>query len=162
MTSPYEAMCAELVQQWDTASSDRGLEQHDLLDVAEAIVDRVRALLDQSEPMDLNVDDILTLASIIREVDGNNRSGAARLAEDILGHPSCRWGRPAPQSEPEEPTDNKLMDIARATDLVYYMGKGCGFASPYMEETDITAEVLAFSRAVLARYGGSTSSSINA
>ena len=55
------------------------------------------------------------------------------------------------QPEPEGPTDDKLMDIARATDLVYYMGKGCGFASPYQEGTDITAEVLAFARAVLAR-----------
>jgi hypothetical protein len=45
------------------------------------------------------------------------------------------------------------MDIARATDLVYYMGKDCGFASPYMEGTDITAEVLAYARAVLAKWG---------
>jgi hypothetical protein len=57
------------------------------------------------------------------------------------------------QQEPEGPTDDKLMDIARATDLVYYMGKDCGFASPYMEGTDITAEVLAYARAVLAKWG---------
>lgn len=55
----------------------------------------------------------------------------------------------------EGPTDDKLMDIARATDLVYYMGEGCGFASPYMEETDITKEVLAFAREVLAKWGNS-------
>jgi hypothetical protein len=53
----------------------------------------------------------------------------------------------------EVPTDDKLMDIARATDLVYYMGEDCGFASPYMEGTDITAEVLAYARAVLAKWG---------
>ena len=53
----------------------------------------------------------------------------------------------------EGPTDDKLMDIARATDLVYYMGEDCGFASPYMEGTDITAEVLACARAVLAKWG---------
>ena len=53
----------------------------------------------------------------------------------------------------EGPTDDKLMDIARATDLVYYMGEDCGFASPYMEGTDITAEVLAYARAVLAKWG---------
>jgi hypothetical protein len=53
----------------------------------------------------------------------------------------------------EGPTDDKLMDIARATDLVYYMGEGLGFASPYMEEADITAEVLAFARAALAKWG---------
>ena len=53
----------------------------------------------------------------------------------------------------EGPTDDKLMDIARATDLVYYMGEGRGFASPYMEGTDITAEVLAYARAALAKWG---------
>jgi len=52
----------------------------------------------------------------------------------------------------EGPTDDKLMDIARATDLVYCMGKGRGFASPYMEGTDITEEVLAYARHVLQRY----------
>jgi hypothetical protein len=57
------------------------------------------------------------------------------------------------QPEPKGPTDDKLMDIARATDLVYYMGEGRGFASPYMEETDITAEVLAYARAALAKWG---------
>ena len=57
------------------------------------------------------------------------------------------------QPEPEESTDDKLMDIARATDLVYYMGEDCGFASPYMEGTDITAEVLAYARAALAKWG---------
>ena len=55
----------------------------------------------------------------------------------------------------EGPTDDKLMDIARATDLVYYMGEDCGFASLYMEGTDITAEVLAYARAVLAKWGNS-------
>ena len=57
------------------------------------------------------------------------------------------------QPEPKGPTDDKLMDIARATDLVYYMGEDCGFASPYMEGTDITAEVLAYARAALAKWG---------
>ena len=60
------------------------------------------------------------------------------------------------QPEPAELTDDKLMDIACATDLVYCMGKGYGFASRYMEEADITAEVLAFARAVLARYSRPT------
>jgi hypothetical protein len=49
-----------------------------------------------------------------------------------------------------ELTDDKLMDIACATDLVYCMGEGYGFASRYQEEADITAEVLAFARAVIA------------
>ena len=65
----------------------------------------------------------------------------------------AKYGSTMPQLVAEGPTDDKLMDIARATDLVYYMGKGCGFASPYMEGTDITAEVLAYTRAVLAKWG---------
>jgi hypothetical protein len=65
----------------------------------------------------------------------------------------AKWGHLTPQLVAEGPTDDKLMDIARATDLVYYMGEDCGFASPYIEETDITAEVLAYARAVLAKWG---------
>jgi hypothetical protein len=61
---------------------------------------------------------------------------------DALAHP-----------EPEVPTDDRIMDVAREADLVYYMGQGLGFASPYMEGADITEEVLAFARAVLARWG---------
>ena len=101
MTSPYRAMCEQLMELVEGKRYD-----------GSAVVARARALLDQPEP--------------------------------------------------EEPSDDKLMDIARATNLVYYMGEGSGFASPYMEETDITAEVLAFAREVLARYGGSTSNSTGA
>jgi hypothetical protein len=57
------------------------------------------------------------------------------------------------QPEPEGPTDDKLLDIALATDLVFFPYKGRGCASPYMEGTDITAEVLAYARAVLAKWG---------
>ena len=60
------------------------------------------------------------------------------------------------ESVAEGPTDDELMDTARAADLAYYMGKDCGFASPYQEGTDITAEVLAFARAVLSRWGRPT------
>jgi hypothetical protein len=56
----------------------------------------------------------------------------------------------------EGPTDDKLMDIALATDLVFFPYKGRGCASPYMEGTDITAEVLAYARAALAKYGTPT------
>ena len=56
----------------------------------------------------------------------------------------------------EGPTDDELMDIARAADLVYYMGKGRGFGSPYQEGADIEAEVLAFARAALAHWGRHT------
>ena len=113
MTSPYRAMCAELVDALENARriiDGAGGTLH--INTAEFVLRRARALLDQPEP--------------------------------------------------EEPLDDKLMDIARATNLVYYMGKDRGFASPYMEETDITAEVLAFAREVLARYGGSTFNSTEA
>jgi|LauGreDrversion4_2_1035121.scaffolds.fasta_scaffold52644_8 hypothetical protein len=36
---------------------------------------------------DLDVNKILNLAAIIREVNGNNDLGAAALAEAILSHP---------------------------------------------------------------------------
>jgi hypothetical protein len=58
----------------------------------------------------------------------------------------------------EGPTDDKLMDIAVRLDLVYYMGEGRGFASPYVETecAEITAEVLAYARAALAKWGRPT------
>ena len=65
----------------------------------------------------------------------------------------AKYGSTTLQLVAEGPTDDKLMDIARATDLVYYMGEDCGFVSPYMEGTDITAEVLAYARAALAKWG---------
>ena len=70
---------------------------------------------------------------------------------DLMDHARALLAQPVA----EGPTDDKLMDIARATDLVYYMGEDCGFASPYIEGTDITAEVLAYARAVLAKWGNS-------
>ena len=61
----------------------------------------------------------------------------------------------------EGPTDDKLMDIALATDLVFFPYKGRGCASPYMEGTDITAEVLAYARAVLAKWSHPTPEATN-
>jgi hypothetical protein len=57
------------------------------------------------------------------------------------------------QPESEKPADDKLMDVACATDLVFDMGEDRGFASPYMEEADIAAGVLAFAHEVPAKYG---------
>ena len=77
-----------------------------------------RAYLAQSEPQGENpdTDQILSLAAIIREVDGKNRKGAAALAEAILGHPDARWGRPvAPPAEGVELTDQELDAICIAT-----------------------------------------------
>lgn len=39
-----------------------------------------------------STDDILNLAAIIREVDGNHGLGASALAEAILSHRDARWG----------------------------------------------------------------------
>jgi hypothetical protein len=46
------------------------------------------------------VDDILRLAAIIREVDGNHDKGAAALAEAILSHPDSRWQHAQPLEDP--------------------------------------------------------------
>ena len=73
--------------------------------------------------------------------------------EDSLYEAANRARALLDQPVAEDPTDDKLMDIALATDLVFFPYKGRGCASPYMEGTDITAEVLAYARAVLAKWG---------
>ena len=50
-------------------------------------------------------------------------------------------------------TDEELLHEACTTDLVYSKGIGDGFANPFTTDTDITVEVLAFARAILARWG---------
>ena len=92
------------------------------------------------------------------ERDSMKATGVIRIilnrhAVDHVRAALAKWGTFTSQLLAEGATDDKLMDIARATDLVYYMGKGRGFASPYQEGTDITAEVLAYTRAVLAKWG---------
>ena len=87
-----------------------------------------------------------------RIIDGADGTLHINTAEFVLRRARALLAQP----EPEESTDDKLMDIARATDLVFYMGKDRGFANHYMEGTDITAEVLAFAHEVLARYVVST------
>jgi len=56
-----------------------------------------------------DIDDIISLAAIIREVDGNNRKGAAALAEAILSHPGSRWGNcpVSPDSSPALEQDQR-------------------------------------------------------
>jgi hypothetical protein len=51
------------------------------------------------------VDHILKLAAIIREVDGGNKLGAASLAEAILSHRDNCWGRPDIEPVPVELED---------------------------------------------------------
>ena len=75
---------------------------------------------------------------------------------DAMAATHAALAQPEPQPVAEGPTDDELMDIARAADLVYYMGKGRGFGSPYQEGADIEAEVLAFARAALAHWGRHT------
>ena len=96
-------------------------------------------------PVDAMTTDYRAMCEQLMElVEGKRYDGSAVVARAraLLAQPVA-----------EGPTDDKLMDIARATDLVYYMGEDCGFASPYMEGTDITAEVLAYARAALAKWG---------
>jgi hypothetical protein len=52
-------------------------------------------------------------------------------------------------AQPEPLSDKELTDMACAVDLVADMGDE-QFASPYREDSDIKAEVLAFARAVIA------------
>ena len=68
-----------------------------------------------TEPSD-DVDDILMLAAIIREVDGAHRLGAAALAEAILSHPASRWGHqpaPPPPAPPPTPPTPRTGGIAQ-------------------------------------------------
>jgi hypothetical protein len=66
------------------------------------LIERHYAALAQPEPQGPTdeVDHILKLAAIIREVDGGNKLGAASLAEAILSHRDNCWGRPAIEPVP--------------------------------------------------------------
>ena len=100
----------------------------------------------------MSMTDFRALCAELSELDGHCVVDCTEEWADAM----CRLRAALAQPVAEGPTDDKLMDIARATDLVYYMGEDCGFASPYMEGTDITAEVLAYARTVLARWGHPT------
>lgn len=67
----------------------------------------------QPEPQEpiSEVDDILRLAEIIREVDGNHDKSAAALAEAILSHSDSRWQHAQP--EPQGPTDGEIEEAAK-------------------------------------------------
>jgi hypothetical protein len=71
------------------------------------------AALAQPEPQGPmpEVDDILRLAEIIREVDGNHDKSATALAEAILSHPDCSYDSPAIEPEPQGPTDEELWEL---------------------------------------------------
>ena len=92
----FRKLCAEL---------KAALQHRNILTHAEMeLIARARAALSQegadTEP---DVDYILKLAKIIRDVDGNHDKGAAALAEAILSHPDSRWtpALPLPQLEIE-------------------------------------------------------------
>jgi hypothetical protein len=94
------------------------------------------------------IEDALSGGSVQFSNQGQSLDGYSALAtfRDV----TARSRALLDQFEPPDLTDDKLMDIACATDLVYDRGKYYGFATPYMEETDITAEVLAFARTAIA------------
>jgi hypothetical protein len=56
-----------------------------------------------------NMEHVLALAAIIREVNGGQRLGAAALAKAILAHPASQWGPALPM-----PTDAELQADFRA------------------------------------------------
>ena len=164
MTDTFRAMCAELaeayawcIEEYMTAPAEE-----------DNLIQRARALLAQPEPEGGWLLGGLTLDEELQQMLFDNYREDIELLCDteeearliIRNHvkfaraaiAADRARRPTPQPEPEGLTDDKLMDIARATDLVYCMGKGRGFASPYMEGTDITEEVLAYARHILQRY----------
>jgi hypothetical protein len=166
MTNPYRAMCAELAEELVNEYGyctewEKGLPLCES-NVSELLT-RARALLAQPEPKGPTDEELVNFRNRATADCCASRSnnGANLLSGDDLV--ACqaaglravlaKYGSTTPQLVAEGPTDDKLMDIARATDLVYYMGEDCGFASPYMEGTDITAEVLAYARAALAKWG---------
>ena len=101
MTTPdYKALCSQLLQAFDGKYGDDHDHEavHELLETARAAL--------AVEAVGPDTDDVLRLAAIIREVDGNHDKGAAALAEAILCHPNYGSApRPIPVAEwPPEPT----------------------------------------------------------
>ena len=93
----FRALCAELLSALESEGYAHWVNGPD----EDALCLRARvALADKSA----DADQVLNLAAIIREVDGNNSKGAAALAESILEHPGfravlARWGNPAPLAD---------------------------------------------------------------
>lgn len=112
-----------------------------------------------------DAEQVLRLAAIIREVDGNHSKGAAALAESIFNHPDFRAAladEPAvpqsrePASVTKQPSDQELLDIAAST-IEPYECSGIT-TDEYGPETECAveaygSELIAFARAVLARWG---------
>jgi hypothetical protein len=149
MTTDYRALCAELLQAWDSAP------EFDLSGVDQAI-DRARAALAQPEPVNTepDVDHVLSLAAIIRRVDGSHDKGAAALAEAILSHPGSRWHPHEAQPEPVGPTDEELMELLPLDGVSgFYLPDG--LPSDWVHDDFIAppGAILDFARAVLQRWG---------
>ena len=118
MTSPYRAMCAELVDSLHKHTSM--WEGHEI-----DLVTRARALLDQPEPKESKpvvdysrVPEIATGAQI--------RSAAQYLVKKrncdgdlipAIEYAIARWGFPAPHPKPEVPTDEDLEDLAEVMNV---------------------------------------------
>ena len=106
MTTDFRALCAELLA---AADEYAGMNPYMRLDNA---MKTARAAL-AVEP---DVDRILSLAAIIREVDGRHDKSAAALAEAILLHPNARAALAAEQEPPATAfvvaTDKELLEFA--------------------------------------------------
>jgi len=88
--------------------------------------------------MTMNTDHILKLAEIIREVDGDNRLGAAALAKAIwiLSHPGSKWS-PAVEAAPSLLTCALAGDKEAACQFLYEAGftdKEGNLRPPYCSE----------------------------
>jgi len=92
----FRALCQELIDEIDAKAY--GIKSLP----SSVAIDRARAALAQPEPQGPmpEVDDILRLAEIIREVDGNHDKSATALAEAILSHPDCSYDSPAIEPVP--------------------------------------------------------------
>ena len=106
---------------WDEFVRELGELQHramgegvgprrDLVEWAQLLMAATR------EAVDADTDDVLTLAAIIREVQGTQRQGAAALAEAILSHRAWPALLPSPTREaeplPHTPTLRALLHPA--------------------------------------------------
>jgi hypothetical protein len=147
----YKALCAELL---------KGLDENRHPEVRypghlRIIMARARAALAQPEPQGAasSLLNIPTKAMPTKERDLIQRLtelAAFELSKRGLGCELLAEARNyLAQPEPEGLSDKQLTDMACAVDLLADMG-GEQFASPYREDSDIKAEVLAFARVAIA------------
>jgi hypothetical protein len=99
--------------------------------------------VDPLAPEDPDVDHILTLAGIVREVDGGNHLGAAALAEAILAHPDFSGCHDGPAALPA-PDHLNLIGFAFGREpWATWLRQGGCLESAHCELSDLMLAVLA-------------------